>query len=377
MHYLIIDTCVWIDLCNDEDKEVREKLSDLVKQGKVKLILPQLVIEEWERNKQSKIIDYKKASFRGMIKNAKKISEYIPQEDSSCIKRILEKFQQRIPQIEQAALEEIKVIEYLYNYPSTIKLQIEGNVKLQAVEFALLKKAPFKNKNCMADALILLSAVDYINRKQLKNCIFVSRNTSDFSSTSNTLQIHEDLQALFEKNEIKYFVNIGLAINEVEKGLISNEEIRKIEEELQNEKLKQFLQKSGLVSPDMEFIRYNSIFQGVLLDIQRQLMEITKSSVFKQFHDQIEEIAKSPFMQVSLDAQRQIEGFTKSLAAQGICDAQRQIEGIANSPALKGILDVQRQSEEFTKLLAAQGIFDAQRQIEGILNSFKKFNGLP
>jgi rRNA-processing protein FCF1 len=45
MYYLIIDTCVWINL-GKEDIEVREKISALVNQEKIRLIVPQFVIEE-------------------------------------------------------------------------------------------------------------------------------------------------------------------------------------------------------------------------------------------------------------------------------------------------------------------------------------------
>ena len=404
MHYLIIDTCVWIDLCNNNNnKEIREKLSNLVNRKKVKLIIPQLVIVEWERNKQSKIIDRRVTSIGGMIKNAKNILEYLPQEESSYIKGILEIFPKE--KIIQQVLEEIKAIEYLFNHPSTIKLEIEENVKLQAVEFALEKKAPFKEKNSMADALILLSAIDYIRKKKLTNCIFVSTNTKDFGSNSETKGIHEDLKELFDEYGIKYFLNIGLAINEIEKDLVSAEKIRAIELDLQTKRQLERLCKSlaEILNPK-PFDITNGTAIGSILNLQSQLESIGKSvteslntqlfggvneKAIKDFintQSQLNEIAKatgsldiqSKLSEIfkaagSLDIQSKLSEISKAACifdtqsqlseifkAAGILDAQSQLSEIAKAT---GILDIQSKLSEISK---AAGIFDTQSQLSEI-----------
>ena len=353
MHYLIIDTCVWIDLCNN--KEIREKFSNLVNREKVKLIIPQLVIVEWERNKQSKVIDRKENSIRGMIKTTKAILEYLPQEESSYIKGVLERFQQRKVEIIQSVLEEIKEIENLFNHPSTIKLAIEEKVKLQAVEFALEKKAPFKEKNSMADALILLSAIDYIRKKKLPNCIFVSTNTKDFSSNSETHGIHEDLKELFDEYKVKYYDNIGLAINVIEKDLVSAEKILDIEVELQTKRQLESIGKS------LTELLNNQLFGSVsekaikdLINTQSQLSEIAKAAGIPDAQSQLNEIAKATGI---LDAQSK---FSEIAKATGILDAQSKFSEIAKAT---GILDAQ---SKFSEIAKAAGILDAQSKFSEI-----------
>ncbi|MDO8886809.1 PIN domain-containing protein [Candidatus Oleimmundimicrobium sp.] len=240
MYYLIIDTCVWIDLCK-QFTEVGSKISDLVDQEKVRLILLQIIIDEWNRNKESKVITPKQSDIRTKIKHAREISHYLNQSEAEVFKRILDEFQERKEETESLILQDIEAVEKLFNHPSTIKPPITENAKSKAIEFALAKKAPFQNKNSMADALILFSSVDYVKEEGLTNCLFVSSNTKDFSASDKT-KIHEDLQDIFDEFGISYFINIGQAINEIETNLISDERIREIEEVLQREAVQRVLE---------------------------------------------------------------------------------------------------------------------------------------
>lgn len=55
---LLIDTCVWLDLAKDyRDQPVIRALEDLVESGQVALIVPQQVLDEFERNKARIIED--------------------------------------------------------------------------------------------------------------------------------------------------------------------------------------------------------------------------------------------------------------------------------------------------------------------------------
>ena len=222
---LIIDTCVWIDLCK-KLPELRKKITLLIEQKKVRLILPTIILEEWNRQKP-RIIEKKNQSFRGMIKNARLLSEYLDASSAENLKKILDEFQgEKSEIISLACLQEI---EYIFNFSTTVILEITDTAKLQAVDFALDKKAPFQYKNSMADALIIFCAAEFEANEGKDNCIFVSSNTKDFSSSLKVDEIHEDLRDLFEKTGIRYFTNIGLAINEVETNLVSAEDIQQVE----------------------------------------------------------------------------------------------------------------------------------------------------
>jgi hypothetical protein len=195
MIHLVIDTCVWIELCNDLLSEVRQKLTWLIEQKKVLLLLPSIVIEEWNRQK-SKVLAERSQSVRGKIKNAKTISEYLSPDLADHLEEMLTTIDDEF--IEKTASAPIREIEHLFAVPTTVVLNASDRAKVTAAEYALAKKAPFRMKNSMADALILLSATEYIISNGIKDSIFVSGNTQDFSSTSDKAKINEDLKDLFE-----------------------------------------------------------------------------------------------------------------------------------------------------------------------------------
>ena len=151
MYYLIIDTCVWIDLCK-KFPEVLEKIKALIISKKTSLIVPNIVVDEWNRNKP-KILEGKEQSFRELIKSAKKLSAHVSQED-------IEKYEEILGNLEKVdakaiSNESIGIVEYLFNHPTTIKMEVTDSAKIQAANTALDKKAPFGNKNSMGDALIV------------------------------------------------------------------------------------------------------------------------------------------------------------------------------------------------------------------------------
>ncbi|WP_269768295.1 PIN domain-containing protein [Burkholderia ubonensis] len=54
---LLVDTCVWLDLAKDyREQPVVSALEDLVGSGEVELIVPQQVLDEFDRDK-ARIID--------------------------------------------------------------------------------------------------------------------------------------------------------------------------------------------------------------------------------------------------------------------------------------------------------------------------------
>lgn len=228
MYHLIIDTCVWINLCGEFPK-VLDKVESLVEQKKVRLILPSIIIEEWECRKL-KPLERREKSDRGKMKNARELSQDLDPTDAGAFKEILDKYQKRKDNTENIVSVRINRIEQLFHHPATILLEATDTAKLQAVDLALAKKAPFGSKNSMADALIILTVAEYIAKEGLTNCIFVSSNSTDFSSSSKLDEVHEDLKDLFDRHRIRYFRNIGKAINEVEANLVSEQSIEQVEE---------------------------------------------------------------------------------------------------------------------------------------------------
>ena len=61
---LLVDTCVWLDLAKDYRQEpVIRALEDLIRARDIELIVPQIVLNEFERNKV-RVIEETRRSLR-------------------------------------------------------------------------------------------------------------------------------------------------------------------------------------------------------------------------------------------------------------------------------------------------------------------------
>jgi len=68
---LLIDTCVWIDLAKDHHQHTFLRALDaLMREGKVAVMLPPLILEEFKRNKVN-IVNTNRTSLSSALKRAK------------------------------------------------------------------------------------------------------------------------------------------------------------------------------------------------------------------------------------------------------------------------------------------------------------------
>jgi predicted nucleic acid-binding protein len=64
MFRLLIDTSVWLDLAKDyREQPVISALEDLVAAGEIQLIVPQIVVDEFNRNK-TRVLDEARRSLQ-------------------------------------------------------------------------------------------------------------------------------------------------------------------------------------------------------------------------------------------------------------------------------------------------------------------------
>jgi hypothetical protein len=211
---------------------VLDGLSELVQSGHIRLVVPQVVIDEWNDNKQGRVCLSLVTSFRGKIKNAKDLGKYLPADDMPEFERMLEHLRTQEQQVQARAERRIEQVEALLNHTTTITLDVPDDVKVWATDLALARKAPFGNKgrtdSVVPDALVFLTALDYAARQQLPELVFVSANKKDFGHQTSGL--HPDLQELSSEVNVKYYLTVGHAINEeIQKDLISEERVEESE----------------------------------------------------------------------------------------------------------------------------------------------------
>lgn len=206
-----------------------------------------VVIEEWKRNKPSTESQIKELEnkYKSYSESLKSIKTFVKED-------IEEVFHQLRSELEVAYTKKVSLLkkhiidveEFLIN--NTQRIPVTDNVKIEATNLALERKAPFigDKKNSMADALILLSAIEHLhaehmmaveiygNNVALNNypeSYFVSSNKGDFSSPHDKEIIHPDLQPKLNKTNTVFYYTLGKLINSFEQEFLTIDEQRAIE----------------------------------------------------------------------------------------------------------------------------------------------------
>jgi len=221
MIYLILDTNYWIYLAKGEHPKVFDKLKQFIDEKKVEILVNQVIIDEWNKNRDDTIRDIEKR-IRNQAVSAENLSEFLIGDDKATFKQIIQKYKTNEDSRINAALNRINAIEDIFNNQATWTT-INDQMKIDVVQLALTKKAPFvKERNSIGDALILLSTIEYLKQHsifastgvKLSDAIFVTYNHKDFSKSDGEKdEVHPHLAPLFDSVKMKYVRNIGQILN--------------------------------------------------------------------------------------------------------------------------------------------------------------------
>lgn len=214
---LIIDTCSWINLANESfEKNYLQTLVILLEQGKIKLIVPELIIDEWNKHKVDKVLNSRLTSLQTKIKHARSISKLMDEDKMYRFDDLINEIVRLQPRIEQEANKGIKIIDQIFDSPNTVKIRINNELKITASEWAIEKLPPFGEKNSMKDALIFLSTIEYLKEKTDEVNYFISDNFTDFATRAEKNSFSPHLKNLADSVGLKFFQNIPLFMKEIE-----------------------------------------------------------------------------------------------------------------------------------------------------------------
>lgn len=216
---ILIDTCVWFDLAKDyQQQAILAALEELIRQGRVELILPRTVIDEFARNK-ARVIEESSRSLSSTLKRAKEAVEKFgdPRRKGTAL-RLLNDVDHRLPTLGETAVGTVNRIEKLF--ARTAIIEISDAVKLRAAQRAIDRRAPFhRQRNGIDDAILIEVYSDTVGVKAKAGTrfAFVTHNTKDFSypNASNKLS-HPDLAACFSRTRSLYFITLGEALRRVQ-----------------------------------------------------------------------------------------------------------------------------------------------------------------
>lgn len=98
MHFLFLDTDILIYLAIDEygvDDEILEKIEIIIDKGNLRLVFRKNIIDEWERNKQLKVVEHLSRKKTSKIKSFKEVRKYLDEVDNKKLAEILNKLSKK------------------------------------------------------------------------------------------------------------------------------------------------------------------------------------------------------------------------------------------------------------------------------------------
>lgn len=268
MIYLAIDTDVWLWLSYhriDTEENFFDELFFWLQSGQLRCIVPENIINEWERNKQTKVDAVKlelnrAAQFnKDLFRDPKFFNTVYNAENFEAFAKT------RIEQVE----------EIFQKYADVAP--VNDQIKLSAADRTLKRLAPSHNKDSFSDAVNLLSLTEYVHAHSLSPVIFTTKNFKDYSSTKAKNTLHPQLVELFDAVGLEYIYETDYLFGKRLRPLLPNfsqhlmqqkaEKARKNQQELQTAQ-------TNLANADQDFI-------GNTLTIDH-ILEQSKPTLFQQ-----------------------------------------------------------------------------------------------
>ncbi len=247
MYYITLDTNTWIYLANGtEPVKILHFIEDELDKNNIKILLPKTIIEEWNVHKEKTVKIGTLKYFKEITASLEKLKKLIgdsampnpfdflfeENSDKEYFQDFINKFKEKKNEIEKAVNNNIQLIDKLFKHRNTEIIEISDKVKLKSGQFAIEKKAPFKNKNSFADALIVFSFIEFVEKYNITGAYFITYNTDDFCEKKNKKKyLHTDLKPDFDNTQSKFYTVIGAAVNNIEAGIVTQEELEYIREQ--------------------------------------------------------------------------------------------------------------------------------------------------
>ncbi|MCA0144262.1 PIN domain-containing protein [Blastococcus sp. LR1] len=216
MLHLLVDTSTWLDLCKRRDgQRWIVALRVLAHQGQVELLVPRLVIDEFERNRD-RVETSMTASIAQRFKLIKQdLDDYggTAQEEA---RRLVADLARHVPLI--GAMTTRNFDEVLVLLQAGRVIEPGDEEKRRVVERGLSKQAPFhRSRNSVADALLIElyeTTARGVDLDQEPHA-FITSNSDDFSLPGgDARQPHPDLASLFVAEGSTYGLGVD-GLNQV------------------------------------------------------------------------------------------------------------------------------------------------------------------
>lgn len=215
-HQIMLDTCVWLDTAADiMGNEIISRIEALLSSPNVTLLVPKIVIEEFDKHKDESAKQLAKRIKVRVVETKRFLQEYSDAGDKDPAIPILENFLSRVDKLDEVAGKLVRRIESLFRLPQTKVLVASTDTLVRVTERGYRKQAPFHTRNGTADAVIIELYGECVRQNTASNCrfTFVTSNKNDFSNKQDHRLPHDDIKTLFDDGRSSYSLNIAEAVN--------------------------------------------------------------------------------------------------------------------------------------------------------------------
>ncbi|WP_416653877.1 PIN domain-containing protein [Bacillus amyloliquefaciens] len=231
-YYITVDTNILLDMLEPkkyDDKTFNSFISGL-RTRTFKLILPELVLEEWQKHKEKNLKRFIQSTIKETDDLIKKIEKL--ESDMSSKELLIKLKQKKIMEsrkytysygLRGRMLDKLLYVEF---YCTIINRTPKSDTEV--VSFAIQKKAPFfstegkgaqnKVKSEAADASIFFSTCEYFHQNKMhfeKGRYFVTNNKKDFSDNFNPSKPHNNLESYLHQANLNYSNNLKAVIKDI------------------------------------------------------------------------------------------------------------------------------------------------------------------
>lgn len=256
MFHVLIDTSVWLKLAEDHKlTPLLQVVRGLVALKKMRLIVPRLVIDEFNRNRE-RVAKAASRSFTSQVNEVRKAINKVggDQKTTKLVLKHLDELNHKLPKLGMPADDTFSTIEKLFNEAEVI--EASESVMARAAGRQLHRKAPcHQNKISIADAVILETFLDASKVKMRGDRFaFVTDNVHDFSSATDHRLPHTDIAASFSKIRTMYFNNLAACLRKIDPSFVS--EVEWLDLQQQPRSISELLQAHTLLDDQVRYNRY-------------------------------------------------------------------------------------------------------------------------
>ena len=218
MLHVMLDTCVWLDLAADpRQRPLLDHLAAFQLLGHLKVVVPRLVVDEFNRNKDR----ITRETVKGISSQVQQVKEAVKVHETNARRRkallqALEDLKHKGALAGSGAEDAILQVDLMFR--NTKIVETTDMVRLAAADRALKLRAPChdKKKNSIADAMILETYLELVRKGTGGDRFaFVTHNKHDFGDT-DFRKPHPELAQHFTKIKSLYFGNLTELLSRID-----------------------------------------------------------------------------------------------------------------------------------------------------------------